>query len=449
MATFTAEVFQNEFLAPDASVVDAVVTVTTTGGPVAATTTNAVELLIVDMSGSMNEEGGRKIRAALTATAAAIGCIRDGVSFAVIGGRDQARLVYPRRGLAVADATTRAEAQAAVAQVEAEGGTAIGTWLDLARALVEYAPGAIAHAILLTDGKNQHQQPWELDKAIAAASGRFQCDCRGLGADWNVAELRKIASALLGTVDIIPDPSEMAAEFTALMEHAMGKEVGGVALRLWTPQGSTIEFLRQVSPNLDDLTASGVEVNPLTKDYALGAWAGDESRDYHLRVRVPMAKVGDERLAARVMLVVDDAQTAAGLVRAVWTDDDAKSTRINRQVAHYTGQAELAEVIADGLAARESGDEKTATVKLGRAVQLAHEAGNDGTVKLLAKVVEVDNAETGTVRLKREVQAVDAMALDVRSTRTVRVSPAGPPPATPSGATPSAATPPTDPPAGS
>jgi hypothetical protein len=106
-------------------------------------------------------------------------------------------------------------------------------------------------------------------------------------------------------------------------------------------------------------------------------------------------------------------------------------------------------VIADGLAARESGDEKTATVKLGRAVQLAHEAGNDGTVKLLAKVVEVDNAETGTVRLKREVQAVDAMALDVRSTRTVRVSPAGPPPATPSGATPSAATPPTDPPAGS
>jgi hypothetical protein len=434
MATFDAAVFQNEYLAPDAEVVDAVVTVTASGGAV-TTTQPTVELLIVDVSGSMNEEGGRKIRAARTATTAAIDCIRDGVFFAVIGGRDDARLVYPAQGLAVAAPATRRDAKAAVEAVDADGGTAIGTWLDLARAVAAQVPGAIAHAILLTDGKNQHQQPWELDRAIAEATGRFQCDCRGLGVDWNVAELRKIASALLGTVDIIPDPQEMTAEFTSLMEHAMGKAVGGVALRLWTPQGSTIEFLRQVSPTLEDLTTTGVEVNPLTKDYALGAWSGDESRDYHLRVRVPPAKVGDERLAARVMLQVDGAQTAAGLVRAVWTDDDAKSTRINRQVAHYTGQAELAEVIADGLAARDAGDEATATVKLGRAVQLAHEAGNDGTVKLLAKVVDVADAETGTVRLRREVQAADAMALDVRSTRTVRVGggtgPTTPPPPPP------------------
>jgi hypothetical protein len=443
MATFEAAVFQNEFLAPDAEVVDAVITVTAAGGPVSTTSSTVVELLIVDMSGSMNEEGGRKWRAARKATTAAVDCIRDGVQFAVIGGRDAAHMVYPAQGLAVAGPATRSEAKHAVNAVRADGGTAIGTWLDLARSLAAQAPGSIAHAILLTDGKNQHQQPWELDRAIAEATGRFQCDCRGLGADWNVAELRKIASALLGTVDIIPDPDEMTEEFTALMEHAMGKQVGGVALRLWTPQGSTIEFLRQVAPTLEDLTATGVEVNPLTKDYALGAWAGDEARDYHLRVRVPPAQVGDERLAARVMLQVGDDTSAAGLVRAVWTDDEAKSTRINRQVAHYTGQAELAEVIADGLAARDAGDDRTATVKLGRAVQLAHEAGNDGTVRLLAKVVEVDDAEHGTVRLKRDVAAVDAMALDVRSTRTVRVgggaAPSVPPvppvpPAPPAGA---------------
>lgn len=420
MAAFEAQVFQNEFLAPDAEVVDAVITVTATGGG-SASPQQAVELLIVDLSGSMNEEGGRKIRSARKATMAAIDCIRDGVSFAVIGGRDSASVVYPPQGLAVAGPETRRDAKAVVKAVDAEGGTAIGTWLDLARGLAAQMPGAIAHAILLTDGKNQHQQPWELERSIAEASGRFQCDCRGLGADWNVAELRKIASALLGTVDIIPDPDEMVAEFTALMEHAMGKEVGGVALRLWTPQGSTIEFLRQVSPALEDLSGAGVEVNPLTKDFPLGAWAAGESRDYHLRVHVPLAKVGEERLAARVMLQIDGTQTAAGLVRAVWTDDEAKSTRINRQVAHYTGQAELADAIAEGLAARDAGDDATATVKLGRAVQLAHEAGNDDTVKLLAKVVDVADAEQGTVRLRRDVQAVDAMALDVRSTRTVRV----------------------------
>ncbi|MEL6983142.1 MAG: hypothetical protein AAFO29_12025, partial [Actinomycetota bacterium] len=97
-------------------------------------------------------------------------------------------------------------------------------------------------------------------------------------------------------------------------------------------------------------------------------------------------------------------------------------TRINREVAHYTGQAELAGVIAEGLAARDAGDEQTATVKLGRAVQIAHGAGNGDTVRLLQKVVDVDDPNTGTVRLRREVDRADEMALDVRSTRTVRVN---------------------------
>ena len=64
----------------------------------------------------------------------------------------------------------------------------------------------------------------------------------------------------------------------------------------------------------------------------------------------------------------------------------------------------------------------TATVKLGRAVQIAHQAGNGDTVRLLQKVVDVDDPATGTVRLKRAVDKADEMALDVRSTRTVRVN---------------------------
>ena len=55
-------------------------------------------------------------------------------------------------------------------------------------------------------------------------------------------------------------------------------------------------------------------------------------------------------------------------------------------------------------------------------------------MRLLQKVVEVDDPATGTVRLKRGVAAVDEMALDTRSTRTVRVTakPAAPSdPATP------------------
>ena len=121
-------------------------------------------------------------------------------------------------------------------------------------------------------------------------------------------------------------------------------------------------------------------------------------------------------------LVVNDEVATQSLVKAIWTDDEALSTRISPQVAHYTGQAELAQVIQEGLEARKAGDDVTATVKLGRAVQLANESGNEGTVRLLRKVVEVEDPATGTVRLKRDVEAVDEMELDTRSTRTVRVT---------------------------
>ncbi|MEM7340155.1 MAG: VWA domain-containing protein [Actinomycetota bacterium] len=421
MTDFVAEVFQNEYLPAGAEVVDAVVTVRSdvdtdgTGGA------DMVQLIVLDTSGSMNEEGGRKIRAARSATSAAIDTIADGVSFAVVGGHSSAYMIYPDEGLAVADEATRSAAKGRVDRIEASGGTAIGTWLQAAAYLANLKPGAIAHAILLTDGKNQHEERSVLDRAIAGCVGLFQCDARGLGADWNIDELRRVASALLGTVDIIPRPEDMAEEFTSLTAAAMGRSVRSVQLRLWSPKGAEIGFVKQVAPTLEDLTGTARPVNALTRDYPLGAWSAGEERDYHVRVKVPVGGVGDERLAARVMLVIDDVDQPAALVRAVWTDDEALSTRINAEVAHYTGQAELADAIAEGLAARDRGDSDDATKKLGRAVQLAHEAGHVDTIRLLQKVVDVDDPASGTVRLKRTVEKTDEMALDVRSTRTVRV----------------------------
>ncbi len=99
----------------------------------------------------------------------------------------------------------------------------------------------------------------------------------------------------------------------------------------------------------------------------------------------------------------------------------AASTHINPQVAHYTVQAELAQAIQEGLEARKQGEFDSATAKLGRAVQLAGTSGNDDTARLLAKVVDVVDAASGTVRLKAKVAGVDEMTLETRSTKTVRV----------------------------
>jgi hypothetical protein len=253
----------------------------------------------------------------------------------------------------------------------------------------------------------------------------FRCDCRGVGTDWEVSELRKISTALLGTVDIVVDPAGLAADFEELMRGAMSKQLPDVLLRVWTPQQAQLKFVKQVAPAIDDLTGRRLDAIAQAGDYPTGAWAPGESRDYHVAVTVNPADVGREMLAARVSLVASSADgqqvLGQGLVRVTWTDDEALSTRISPRVAGYTGQAELAAAIADGLEANKRGDEEIATKRLGRAVALAHQEGNAEVARLLANVVDVVDEATGTVRLKKKVDPAAEMALDTRSTKTVRV----------------------------
>lgn len=421
MAEFRAEVFQNEYLSDGATDVHAVVSITCTGAGGAGERSGEVsEVIIIDTSGSMDMPSS-KIAAARRAAKVALDEIVDGAWFAVLSGHTIAQMVYPEHpGLAKMSAVTRADAKAAAGKVRSGGATAIGAWIAAATALFEQAPPGQRHAILLTDGKIEGEEPGALDAALAAATGKFQCDCRGIGSDWVVDELRTISTALLGTVDIVAKAEDLEADFEQMMKTAMSRGVADARLRLWAPQGSTVQFVRQVAPQVDDVTPRAVQVSPLVVEFPTGAWS-DESRDYHVAVRVPVAPVGNERLAARVELVVDDQVLAKALVKAIWTGDANLTTRIDPAVAHYTGQAQLADVIQRGLAAKTAGDDRTATVLLGEAAKLAHQSGNEDTTRLLNKVVDVVDVEAGTVRLKREVERSDEMALDTRSTKTTRI----------------------------
>ena len=228
--------------------------------------------------------------------------------------------------------------------------------------------------------------------------------------------------AFSGDVGMIREPGDMALDFRDMVHTSAAKMMANVSVRLWSPKHARIEFVRQVSPSVNDLTGKAVAVSELVRDYPTGSWASGETRDYHVCINVAPQAAGAEMLAARVSLVVDSEVVGdQGMVKAIWTDDTGLSSRIDGHVAHYTGQVELAAAIQDGLAAKQSGDEATATVRLGRAVQLATQAGNDDTVRLLEKVVDVDDPVTGTVRLKRNVDIADAVELDTRSTKTVRV----------------------------
>lgn len=419
---FTAEVFQNPYLTQGATEVNAIMTITTSGHDSSVVTVSKSQRLfgiICDISGSM---GGAKILAAKDAIVQIINLLPTDAAFFIVTGSSRAKLLVPLVN-AVPENKLRAIAQ--VRDITANGGTVISSWLSTALGEFNKMPQSICQALLLTDGQNDPSDEETLIRVLDSAEGKFQCDCRGVGTDWQVSQLQKIATKLLGTTDIIASPSQIAADFAAILTKAMGKTMSDVSLRLWTPQGAKVLFCKQVSPEIVDVTSRAKVVNDRMVDYPTGAWGGNESRDYHFCIQINAGNVGDEMLAGRASLITQtdgqETKITEAKILATWTEDEAKTAKIDRHVAHYTGQAELAQSIQEGLEARANGNIEVATVKLGKAVKLAHDSGNEATAKLLRSVVDIEDAASGTVRIKRTVAKEDEMMLDTRSTKTARI----------------------------
>jgi uncharacterized protein YegL len=418
---FTAEVFQNQYLPQGVREVHAIMTINVESDSEVKIAPSNGRLfgIICDISGSM---GGGKIHAAREAITKVINLLPEDAHFFIVTGAAKATVVVP---VSPATSDKKLQAIAATKNILANGGTLMSTWLTEALAQFKKMPNAVRQALLLTDGQNDESDEQQLHQVLQHCEGIFQCDCRGVGTDWQVDQLQQIAGKLLGTTDIIPKDTMIEADFQAILEKAMSKAVSDVSLRLWTPQGAKVLFCKQVSPDIVDLTNRAKAVKSQVNDYPTGAWGNNESRDYHFCIEVNPGNVGDEMLAGRASLVYTlngvETKVAEARILATWTDDDAKSTKINNRVAHYTGQAELAQSIQEGLEARARGDVEAATAKLGKAVKLAYESGNEATAKLLKTVVDIQDAPTGTVRLKREVAKEDTMALETRSTKTTRI----------------------------
>ena len=426
-ANFKAETFQNEFLPAGSTDVHAIMTVTAgeDAGATSAPTGDRLFGILCDVSGSM--EGG-KILAAKGAIATIVRLLPEDCHFFIVAGSDTGYVVCPT---VRADAAGKQRALTAIHGVKALGGTHISKWLTAALNQFQSTPAGVRQALLLTDGQNDPTDQQLLTDALERCEGMFQCDCRGVGTDWRVDQLRAISGALLGTTDIIRSPAEIETDFRAILGKSLAKTMGAVSLRLWTPQGAYVKFCKEVSPEIVDLTPKSRQVKPQVLEYPTGAWGKGESRDFHFCIQVNPGSVGDEVLAGRASLIYTESRPGQAVVEnklaearilAVWTDDESKSTKIDRVVAHYTGQAELAQSIQEGLEARAHGDTERATVLLGKAVKIASESGNDATAKLLRQVVDVQDAETGTVRLKQAVAREDSMALETRSTKTARIS---------------------------
>lgn len=206
----------------------------------------------------------------------------------------------------------------------------------------------------------------------------------------------------------------------------MALGVADVRLRLWMPKNARLTGFKQGYPAEIDLLASLRPVDQRAVDLPLGAWS-EGTQDYSAAFTVVPLATGEQMLVCRPSIVFPDPATRADQsvpganVTCTWTDDASLSARIDAQVAHYSGQAEKARAIQEGLEAMERRDDGTATLRLGRALQLAKQSGDEETTRRLRQVVDVVDEAAGTVRLRRGAERAAVMDLDIASTRTVRV----------------------------
>lgn len=421
---FTVEVDAASDLAFDDDRVDALLTVRARATPGASGGAPTAEILIMDKSLSMAGHG--KLDEAKRAMCAAVDAVADGSRLAVIAGHHEAEVIYPASGgLALVDAAARAAAKSRVLDQFPEGGTAIGSWLACAERLFATvtARETVRHAVLYTDGKDEHETAEELGRALAACADGFVCDARGLGDDWHYAELLRITEALHGTAEAVVTISDLTRDFTDLMEQARRIVVPRVYLGLRLNSSFRLGFVRQTRPVEADLTAQR-QSHDDEIHIPLGSWP-PEDRQYHVSLRFdPGAlEVDDEQRAARVTLRAerpDGAREPCAAPQAVVVRRRATpDLPIRPPSAGLTRVENLREL---GMAMRACADAQQnerfaeADRELRTALELATLLGDTERLELL-RAIAVTGPDGGA-RVRRDAPRGQVQRLGLRSTRT-------------------------------
>ncbi|MFC4031246.1 VWA domain-containing protein [Streptomyces polygonati] len=421
--SFDVEVDAPWDLAFDDTRADALVTISARSAAEAAPRTGVAEILIMDRSLSMAGRG--KLAEAKRAMCAAIDTLHDGAYLGVIAGNHRAEVVYPPGGgLARVDDETRAAARRQVADQLPEGGTAIGSWLTCAERLFSSAApgGTVRHAVLYTDGRDEHETGEQLTAALTACTDRFVCDARGLGDDWDYAELLRITEALHGGAEAVIDVADLTGDFTRLMRKAHGLVVPRVYLTLRLNDRFRVGFVRQTRPTEADLTAQqqprGGEIH-----VPLGAWP-PEVRQYQLSLSfdADALPVDEDLRAARVGLHAETpggsrepcAETRAMVVRRSGTPGLA--TVRPASLTRVENERELGMAMRACADAQRGGDPATANRELRVALELAERLGDAVRLRLLRRVSAP--GRDGVPALRPDVTRGEMQQLGLDSAKT-------------------------------
>ena len=184
-------------------------------------------------------------------------------SFGVIAGNDKMRQVaYPPGG----EVCDRLGTDAVPDSQRRGGGKLKGRRRHGDRHLAAHRserslmrPGRVCHAILLTDGENEHETREQLESRADGLRGKVPVRLPGVGTDWEVTELRmdRIGAARRGGHSS-PSRPRWRPTFRAMIEAAMGKTTGDRVASVDAPQVARVRFCVRWPRAISDLSSRAV-----------------------------------------------------------------------------------------------------------------------------------------------------------------------------------------------
>ncbi|MFF4016411.1 VWA domain-containing protein [Streptomyces sp. NPDC001843] len=428
--------------------------VRSTGGPASGRREGLgaalAQVLIIDTSKSMLHPE-TKLHAAKDATVAAVRLLPDGAAFAVLSGRYEATVVHPSGTgvLAVADPRERAAAEYAVRLLDADGGTAIGPWLDLARLLLQEQQAPVKHVLLLTDGRNEHDERRthkRLETVLRACEQQFVCDVWGIGDDWDAELLLHIAGRLQGHAAAVREESELPAAYEELMGRVLGTALPEVRIRLTPARGTEIREVKQVVPSEQELRPAGAEPDAGGTDYVTRGWT-DEVRQYQVVLTADPSgrELGEDLQLAAVELLVPGTKPSVRLpapqpILVNWSDNPDDVSAPHPGVERHRLYRQCYEAVAEAYRAWRRGADGRARAgeELARALSLADRLGDARLRDELLRVADRDAEPPHEVHVRDGLKGVDWEHQLLSSARTTSHEPEGAPEYPPVGPGPAA-----------
>jgi Ca-activated chloride channel family protein len=252
--------------------------------------------LVLDVSGSMYEEDGTgrsRLQRVQDAARAAIGKLRPDDTLAIIAFAHNAQVVLPATSLA-----QRGKIDEIIDQIDRydvdPGGTCMDQGIELGMAEVERsnAAGRLSQIVVLTDGETSGEQMCR-QLAQQAADKKIHFTVMGIGTEWNASLLKDLARLAEGKwyyIDV-NQPHETARIFLEEFEHLASAAFTNVEMHLWPVKDVRVKRVRQVVPEIKDLSLTEQEERHLA--VPVGTLERDKTSRYILDLSLPKRPDGN------------------------------------------------------------------------------------------------------------------------------------------------------------